>query len=221
MTHQRIIHEILTQKAHSKDKTIFMLGGAPANGKSTFLKSKLVIYPDMALKIDPDEIKILLPEYQLMLSMNEPIAAELVHEESSHIAKQIRKIAIEEGYDLILDGVANDTFEKRNEDVKELKSNGHFLRIDYVTLDTSLSLQLSEKRFQYTGRKVPDEYVKDRNRRIALLIPQLVENNIFDELYLWDTNQENKPRLILSQKSGKLKIVNQLLYENFKNKAND
>jgi len=219
--HQWIIHEILTRKKYSKSKYIYMLGGAPANGKSTFLKSKSLIYHDTALKIDPDEIKNMLPEYPMMLSMNEPLAAVLVHEESSWIAKQVRKAAIEKGYDLILDGIANESFDKRKEDIAELKSNGHFIRIDYVSLETSLSLRLSEIRFQQTGRKVPDEYVLDKNKMIALLIPQLIENNLFDELYLWDTNQENNPRLILSQKNGKLDIENEWLYEDFKKKAND
>jgi len=52
-----------------------------------------------------------------------------------------------------------------------------------------------------------------------LTIPQLIENKAFDELFLWDTNIENHPRLVLSQVNGKLEVKNPILYENFKKKA--
>jgi predicted ABC-type ATPase len=219
--HGEIIKSILNRKKYSTSKRVFMLGGAPANGKSTFTKSGVVTYPEDALNIDPDEIKSMLPEYRFMTAGKILTAAEIVHEESSFISKEIRKIAIERGYDLILDGVANDTIEKRETDIQELKSSGPYIRIDYVTLDTNLSLQLAELRFESTGRRVPDFFVKEKNKMIAELVPQLLEKNLFDELYLWDTNIETEPRLILCQKNGKLEIENEELYRIFKLKANE
>lgn len=219
--HDQIIDSILNQKNSGRNRQIFMLGGAPANGKSSFLNSGIVVYPDNALKIDPDHIKSLLPEYQLMVKNKEPLAAVLVHEESSFIAKQTRIAAMEQGIDLIIDGVANDILAKRKEDVEEIKTYGYSVRIDYVTLDTALSLKLARQRFNETGRMVPEEYIIEKNKMIALLIPQLIENDIYDELYLWDTNNENKPRLILSQKNSKLHIEDSELFAKFKNKGND
>jgi predicted ABC-type ATPase len=217
--HQEIIENILSRKAYSTQRRVYMLGGAPANGKSTFLNSSFATHPDTALQIDPDEIKKLLPEYQEMLNRGEPLAAFLVHEESSLIAKTIKKVALENGYDLILDGIANDTFEKREADYKELKSYDYTVRIDYVTLDTELSLKIAKIRAEETGREVPQEFVKERNIAISLLIPQLIENELFEELYLWDTNEPGNPRLILSQINRILHIENQELYENFKKKS--
>lgn len=101
--HQQIIETVLHSKSHSKSKSVFMLGGAPANGKSSFLKSGKITYPPLALKIDPDEIKEMLPEYKWMTRNNEPLAAEKVHEESSFIGKEIRRIAIDDEYDILLD----------------------------------------------------------------------------------------------------------------------
>ena len=219
--HSQIIKSILSRKRYSTGRKIFMLGGAPANGKSTFLKSKIVEYPKAAIKIDPDEIKTMLPEYTIMTKMHEPLASSIVHEESSFIAKEIRRISIEAGYDIIIDGVANDTLYRRLQDIEELRSNGHYIRIDYVTIDTFLSLKLADLRYKFTGRQVPETYIIEKNRKIALLIPELIENKAFDELYLWDTNIQNTPRLILSQKKGKLNLINEVLYENFKRKAND
>jgi len=219
--HNSIIHTILNRQVYSKNKQIYMLGGAPANGKSAFVRSRIVKYPDSALKIDPDEIKRMLPEYEYMLDIREPDAAAIVHEESSYLSKNLRQIAIAEEIDLILDGVANDSFEKRKEDLESLKANGHHVRIDYVTLDTQLSLQLAEIRFQQTGRQVPETFIREAGRNLVALIPQLINNQLFEELYLWDTNLEKEPRLILSQKNGILEVLNETLYENFKKKEND
>jgi predicted ABC-type ATPase len=198
-----------------------MLGGAPANGKSAFIRSGIVEYPPDALKIDPDEIKMMLPEYRSLLNMQEPLAAWFVHEESSYLSKKLRQKAIAEGTDLVLDGVNNESIEKRIEDVKALKCNGHWVRVDYVTLDTDLSLWLAKIRFQRTGRLVSERVIKNAARSLAKLIPLLIELHLFDELYLWDTNIAAEPRLILRQKSGKLVIVDKMLYENFKRKADE
>ena len=119
--HDAIIQTILDRKEYSKDKNIFMPGGAPANGKSAFIRSGIVEYPPNALKIDPDEIKMMLPEYRSLLNMQEPLAAWLVHDESSHLSKKLRQAAITEGIDLLLDGVANHSIEKRLEDMEALK----------------------------------------------------------------------------------------------------
>ena len=219
--HDSIIHSIFSEKKYSRNKQIFMLGGAPANGKSSFMESGIIKYPDTALKIDPDKIKELLPEYNYLVDQNNPEAAAIVHEESSYISKTLRKIAIEEGIDLILDGVANDSFEKRKDDLEALKINGHKIRIDYVTLETELSLKLAEIRFAETGRLVPETFIRETNRNFAKLIPQIIENQLFEELYLWDTNIKAQPRLILSQKNGKLQIESKALYDNFKKKENE
>jgi predicted ABC-type ATPase len=217
--HREIINRILSRQTYSRGKRVYMLGGAPANGKSNFIKSGMIKYPPDALKIDPDEIKLMLPEYECMVSTGEPLAAEIVHEESSIVAKQLRQAALDEDFDIILDGIANDTLEKRLSDLEILRNRGHTVRIDYVSLDTDLSLRLTELRFQASKRRVPSSFILEKNRTIAELIPQLIDKECFDELFLWDTNEESHPRLILSQKNGKLFMENLELYERFKKKA--
>lgn len=198
--HRSILHTILHRRNYSKNKRIYMLGGAPANGKSAFIRSGIVKYPENALKIDPDETKMLLPEYGYMLGIREPSAADLVHEESSCLSKKLRQAAIADGLDLLLDGIVNESLEKRIKDVEALKSNGHTIRIDYVTLDTPLSIRLAKNRYKRTGRRVPEAFIRKMSRNLAVLIPQLIDLQLFDELYLWDTNIAAKLRLILVQK---------------------
>jgi hypothetical protein len=103
--HDRIIHSIISAHRYDSGKKIFMLGGAPANGKSTFINSGCHPYPKNAIKIDPDEIKEQLPEYIIMKEMHVSEAAALVHEESASIAKEIVNRAIQNGFDIISMGL--------------------------------------------------------------------------------------------------------------------
>lgn len=217
--HRDIIEDILSRKPYSQNKRVYMLGGGPANGKSNLLRSGYLPHPENALKVDVDEIKLMLPEYQHMVTRKESLAAPIVHEESSNIGHDIRIHGLQRGYDIVWDGTANESLEHRMEAALELKRYGHHCRVDYVTLDMALSLELAELRYQRTGRRVPESVIKEKSRCIADLVPQLIKHQVFDELYLWDTNIHNQPRLILSQKNGKLEVVDHVLYNNFKMKA--
>lgn len=216
--HDKIVDDFL-EKGSTKTGYNYMLGGATANGKSTLVESGFLPHPKGILKLDPDEIKGKLPEYNRMLTTKDSTAAAFVHEESSMLNKRIQREAISRKMDTLTDGIADGTFEKLAAKVEALKQNGQKVRIDYVTLDTDLSLQLAEARAVRTGRHVPRDYVLEMNKEIAILVPKLVDAKTFDELYLWDTNVNGNPRLILTQINGELKIHSQELYDRFLDKA--
>jgi predicted ABC-type ATPase len=216
--HVEIVHDILYQQDYSRNRQVFMLGGAPGNGKTSLLRSGFLSLPPAALRINSDDIKLRLPEYQFMLAKKESRAAVTVHDESSQIGHKLRAEALKMGLDIVWDGMANESVEHRTGNISELKMYGHSVRIDYVTLDTKLSLQIAEERFKKTGRKVPEDIIHEKNRSIAALVPALISAKVFDELHLWDTNITNQPRLILSQKSGILEVKDENLYRNFKMK---
>lgn len=217
--HRDIIEDILSRKPYSQNRKVYMLGGGPANGKTNLLRSGYLPHPENALKVDVDEIKLMLPEYRYMQARKESLAAPIVHVESSNIGHDLRTHALQRGFDIVWDGTANESLEHRREAALEFKTYGHHCRVDYVTLDMSLSLELAELRYQKTGRRVPESVIKEKSRSIAELVPQLIKHQIFDELFLWDTNIHNQPRLILSQKNGKLEVADEALYNNFKMKA--
>lgn len=222
--HQRIINDYLSSGKAESD-TVYMLGGAPANGKSTVVDSGLLPHPKGGLVIDPDKIKGMIPEYKTMLdSGNKDIikaAANFVHEESSLIGKEIQKRALQNNYGTIIDGVNDGSFDKVVKKIANIREmSGKPVRADYVSLDSDLSVKLATMRAEKTGREVPLSYIKDMNKEISKLVPRLIENNTFDELYLWDTNINGEPRLILRQIGGKLEIVDKTLYDRFLKKAN-
>lgn len=205
--------------------TIYMLGGAPANGKSTLVDSGLLPHPKGAMVVDADKVKGMIPEYRNMLKSQDKdlirAAANFVHEESSMLGKRIQKHAFDKDIAMVIDGVNDGSYEKVSDRVFNMrKQTGKRVRADYVSLDTDLSIKLAQIRAEKTGREVPLKFIKDNNREISRLIPKLIDGKVFDELYLWDTNINGTPRLILSQINGVLKIEDMALYERFLKKAN-
>jgi hypothetical protein len=199
---------------------IFMTGGAPANGKSTVIDKGLLPYDaEKIMVVDSDRIKGYLPEYQKMVRVNDTAAAAVAHEESSYLSKKIINKAIQDDTDFVLDGVGDGEYSSLTDKIKVFKSTGKRVRADYVTLDTDLSVKLATARAQKTGREVPLKYILDMNREISKLVPKLIEDKILDQLNLWDTNINGNPRLILTQKDGKLTIYDQKLYDDFLKKA--
>ena len=210
--------------AKVKSDYVYMLGGAPANGKSTLVDSGLLPHPKGALVIDPDKVKSMIPEYQKMITSGDKTliaaAANFVHEESSLLGKRIQKEAFNRGVATIVDGVNDGSFEKVAEKVSKIREmSGKRIRADYVSLDTDLSLKLAQLRAEKTGRVVPESYIRSCNSEISKIIPKAVKNAVFDELYLWDTNINGTPRLILKMIDGELSIESRKLYESFLDKA--
>lgn len=221
--HDDIIKSYLGD-VNAKSDYVYMLGGAPANGKSTLVDSGLLPHPKGSLVIDPDRIKSMIPEYQKMISSGDKTlvaaAANFVHEESSLIGKRIQNEAFIRGVSTVIDGVNDGSFEKVAEKVSKIRGvTGKLIRADYVSLDTDLSLKLARLRAEKTGRVVPESYIRSCNSDISKLIPKAVKSGVFDELYLWDTNINGTPRLILKMVDGKLSVVSKELYKSFLNKA--
>lgn len=222
--HNKIIDDYFNQEKAFADK-VYMLGGAPANGKSSLTENGILPHPKGALVIDPDKVKAMIPEYSFMVNTHDKElirkAANFVHEESSHLGKEIRKRALNDNWATIIDGVNNGTAEKIHKNAQSIRElSGKKVRADYVSLDTELSLKLAKIRAEKTGREVPMELIIEKNKAISKEFPDIIKNKSFDELYLWDTNINGKPRLILKQIDGVLTIENEELYQRFLSKAN-
>ena len=120
----------------------------------------------------------------------------------------------------VIDGVNDGSYEKVSEKISKIREmSGKRIRADYVSLDTDLSLKLARLRAEKTGRVVPESYIRSCNSEISKLIPKAVEGGVFDELYLWDTNINGTPRLVLEMVDGKLRMASKELYKSFLNKA--
>lgn len=145
----------------------------------------------------------------------------LINELVKHYSKNEIIKAYKEGWaDSENKGLDDYSAEKIHENAQiARKLSGKPVRADYVSLDTDLSLKLAEIRSKKTGREVPKEVLLNANKAISKEFPDILKNKSFDELYLWDTNENGNPRLILTQINGVTKMYDKNLYERFLKKA--
>lgn len=219
--HDQIVSEFLKNgKVYKKGdvKVSVMMGGAPANGKSSVIKSGAVSIPDGLVGIDADEIKAKLPEYQHMAKAKDSRGAAFAHEESSYLSKRIMKEAASKDMGALIDGTGNTSIDSVRKKVKMLKDAGHRVVANYVFLDLDVALKNNEDRFKATGRKVPESYVRKVHGNVPNIIRQAVEEGLFDEIHLYDTNINGKPRKMMDYTDGKQTVHDEKLFANF-NKA--
>lgn len=165
-----------------------LMMGAPASGKSTLAKR---IPEARFVRVDPDGIKEKLPEYHEAMAGNAKNAAAMVHEESSHLAKQIREEAISGRKNLLVDGTGKNA-ETYGALIKRLQGEGYHVRVMMAHLDKDEGMRRMKARADVTGRYVPDEFVNEAYEKIPRNFPHLA--GLADEAQLFDMGgAEPKP----------------------------
>jgi Zeta toxin len=104
--------------------TLDLMGGGGASGKG-FVLSKLVkdgaIERDNAVRLNPDEIKAMIPEFVEIIEAGDSRAADVVHEESSQVAKAVLSEAMDRRLNIVYDSTLGnpDKAERMLQDAKE------------------------------------------------------------------------------------------------------
>jgi predicted ABC-type ATPase len=221
--HRKIIDHFLAKAGKPKpegQRTIYFMGGGPSSLKSTALKSGITKIPEETLIIDTDEVKEFLPEYREWVEWGVGDAAALTQDESKHVNKLLSHELVDGGHDFVFDTTGNGNYQGFKERLEGLRTNGHRVVAHYMTNDIKTALELNHKRFLETGRKVPEYNVKHIHGQVSRNVPQALKEGLFDELYLYDTNDLDKgPRLILSAKDGRIKIHDLAAYKAFLEKG--
>ncbi len=213
--HNKIIDEHFEGKSPVKNPNSYMLGGGPASGKSTVLDAGLVKIPKNIVMIDSDGIKDSLPEYTAMLKAKNKGAASFVHEESSHISKRIMSRALEEKHNVVLDGTGDSSLKSLRKKSIKLRAGGRKVNADYMTIKTDLSVKIADIRGEKTGRFVPESVVRGIHSSVSRVVPQAIDEGLYDNLNVWDNNIKGKPVLIASAKGKKLTVHDKDKWEEF------
>lgn len=204
--HQTIIgwHFQRAQPAPADRKPIaFVMGGGGASGKGTVkkaLRQQGLIRDDGAVNLDPDEIKLEIPEYKQIVAAGDSRAAAMVHEESSDLAKKIKARAIEGRYDLVLDVTLGDQA-KGIKYLQELKDAGYEVRLIGVTTDPQTSVIRAIKRAQGSGRWVPINHLLQAHKGFNSAFPKYAE--VADSAYLYE-NTDGRKNVAEKQPGGDL-----------------
>ena len=206
LLHEAAVYKFLdgVEKAQQGEQTFYLMGGGPAAGKSSVIKSGQVDVPGgkKAVQVDVDECKKLLPEYQQMVKSGDPKAAAFAHEESSALSKRVIDVACKNGYNVVLDGTGDGSTKGVIKKIDNAKASGMKVTGVYVTCDTETAVARSNARAAKTGREVPEFVVRNTHAAVSRILPEVADR--FDNVQLFDTNGSGQaPKLIATGGSGK------------------
>ncbi len=214
--HDEIIARILNPHAGTESPTFTMLGGGPASGKTTALGKMAGEGAKGVAKIDPDEIKGILPEYRAMVDAGDSRAAAFVHEESSYIAKRVQAAAFERRISVLLDGTGDGSIAGLSAKIEAAKASGYQVRGYYATISVDEAIKRSTLRAARSGREVPIDKITITHANVSKVFPTAASS--MDEIFLYDTTTRT-PRVIAVAKGGILKVLDEDAFAAFMRKA--
>lgn len=221
--HEKIVTEMTAGKHPNNNKTpvAYVLGGGTASGKTTASRKILGEQPHV-LRIDPDEIKLKIPEYEQLKKEDPENAAFRVHEESSDLTKKVMGEAIARKLDLTYDSTT--TGKSSTAMVRALLDHGYDVHLMFVDVPLKVAKEralIREKKSgdpMNFGRHVPENVISEAHHRAAANfftlkdIPELKSVNLYDNT--------DGPKLIYSKEQGGTgKVHDQDLFERFHKKA--
>lgn len=173
--HDQMISERYANACHVPcDRQAIVAGGLPGAGKTTVLSGHAGIDLERYLVINPDRIKAelatrgLIPAVAGLTPME---AAELVHEESSHIAKRLARLAQAEGRNVIWD-VTLSNADSASKRIESLRAGGYTVVTGlFVAVGVDASVERADARYRQGhdayragnglgGRFVADEVIR-------------------------------------------------------------
>ena len=217
--HDDIVNGILDKGTKVETPVTHMTGGGPASGKSVLFKEGKVKLPKRITTVDSDEIKKLIPDYTDMVAAKDSTAAAYAHEESSMLAKRVLNEGRDRGQSVFLDGTGDSSIDALIGKVKKMKKDGRRVVANYVTVDTEIAVERNVARAAKTGRNVPNDFVRKTHESISDILPKALDEKLFDDVTLWDTNTDGKVFKVMTQVDGKTIIHDEKLWQRFLDKS--
>lgn len=153
--HEKIIFDLYKNVAClERERPVCILtAGPPGSGKSTFLK-RFAPYmtSDQIVKVDADYIRSMLPEYKGWNSNSTHLEAKDI------VGQAIKYISTPCRHDVLYDGTMN-TPAKYFPLINQLKRYGYKIYIIFLEVPEKVSRERALKRYQNSGRYVPDEVI--------------------------------------------------------------
>jgi predicted ABC-type ATPase len=215
--HDKIIADTLAGHRSQAHPVATFYGGGPASGKSALKPAAR----DSA-KIDPDEIKARLPEYQAMVKAGDVNAASYAHEESSHISKEVKKEAERRKINYVLDGTGDSSYEKMASKVNAARDAGYTTHARYVTVDTNEAVSRAMARAQKTGRMVHEPVIRETHASVSTVFDRAGRGGLFNTTELHDNNGPPGVTKMIATGSGKnFRVIDPAAYKRFTDKAKE
>ena len=202
--HDAIVRQYIKNATPVEKPVAYVLGGGPASGKSTMLKEQKPI--ENAVTIDPDEIRLLLPDYQGKAGGKEPKhAAVFTHEEASALAKRITRAA-GSTHNIVVDGTGDNETEKMLTKIEQYRAKGQPVIGRYATNEVETAMKWATKRSETPPyRAVPETTLRATHAGVSDVLPELLDKDAFDQVELWDTEQ--KGLKVMSKVRGEPPVI--------------
>jgi predicted kinase len=198
--HDAIIADLYATTADARcERRAILAGGLPGAGKTTVLEQHAGIERSRYLTINPDEIKEemakrgMIPEVAGLTPME---ASDLVHEESSHVAKRLCGRAMREGKNVIWDitMASRESTEKR---ISDLRAAG-YSRVEGIFVDIPIEVGIHRSDARHRegydsyragcglgGRFVPAEVIRSQAEPDATSRNRSVFEQVKPQLDVW------------------------------------
>lgn len=151
-----------------------------------------------AVHIDPDEAKIILPEYRSFIEHGVPGGANYVHSESRELAQKLLRTSIRTQD---IKNIVYDSSGQFNEgaEVLSLARNNGISKIDavYFFADLSDIKERLDERESRTGRNIPSHIPQTIQSNLQSYIPSffvpIEQGGLFDSIMIYDTSKSAMP----------------------------
>ncbi len=217
--HDKLVADILAHTTPVEHPVAYFLGGGPAAGKTTLVKSGRLGDLANVATVAADDIKALLPEYQAGLGHRDPDCASKVHRESSDVAAQALRETARTRRNVLLDGTGDSGLAKLKAKLDAIRSGGQRVVAHYVTAPIEMAQARALERQAATGRGIPADAVAAIHQDVSRVFPQAVQAGLYDEAHLWDTSQGGEPVEVLRHLNGRTEVLRPDLWEAFLRKA--
>lgn len=159
---------------------IVFTAGAMGSGKSytiRHLAAKDRFPLESFVTVDPDEIRRLLPEFELYLDHSPEMAGEHTRKEAGFIAEILTQIALVAGRNVLVDGSLNDSDWYRNyfNILRRDHGNGNNLRIGilHITAPREAVFERAKMRSKITRRVVPRHRLEETLEKVPQSVKTL------------------------------------------------
>lgn len=221
-----LLHEKIINYFMDDNQTIpqppeaILLGGGTASGKSSAGNFIIRGYKEAGIfliKIDSDEIKCLIPEYEKMSVLNAEAAAFHVHDESSDIVDELLIRCIKSQKNFIYDGTMKN-LSKYRVLIHNLINSGYKVSATIVDVPIDVAKEREYLRYKDTGRKVPYEVLVESHTNVPKTFHILKE--MVHEYIIYDATEEGLPVEIAEKtEDGEEIIYDKEKLENFYRKS--
>lgn len=219
--HIQIVHTLLENMPSAKEgekPRVLFTGGGSGTGKSS-MKPKLreAGWEPDTQTLDSDYIMTqFIPEYEELVKQDSRSSAFLAHDEASDILTLAIEECIKQNKNFIIDG----TLKSKGKAIalaSRLKDEGYEVSLRGIFMNPKQSWTNCTKRYINAKttkdvRYVPKEVAQSSNIGFTLNCMDDDFMSAFDDVEIYDRNDQSQNRTVMSRKNGETSIVDQELY---------